>query len=69
MAAFTCAEDELEFSYQPEDDEEYVGLPCGESTEQQQQEEEEEYARLPTHGSAQQEEEEEMDEEQQVLCR
>lgn len=66
MALFTGAEDELEYSYQPEEDEEYVCLPCNEGTEQG--EDEEEYACFPIHGIGQQEEEEEMDEEQQVLC-
>lgn len=66
MALFTAAEDELEYSYQPEEDEEYACRPSSESTEQE--EDEEEYVCFPTHGITQQEEEEEMDEEQQVLC-
>ncbi|XP_031729636.1 trafficking kinesin-binding protein 1 isoform X5 [Anarrhichthys ocellatus] len=67
MALLTAAEDELDYSNQPEEDEEYVCLPTHDSTEQ---EEEEEYVGVPSHGSTeqqQQEEEEEMDEEQQVL--
>lgn len=77
MAQFTTsgAEDELEYSNQTEEDEEYVCLPSHGSTEQEkegeeedEEEEEEEYVCLPSHGSTEQEEEEEMDEEQQVLC-
>ncbi|XP_018539835.1 trafficking kinesin-binding protein 1 isoform X5 [Lates calcarifer] len=69
MALLTSAEDELECSYQ--EDEEYVCLPSNGSTEQKEEEdvdEEEEYVCFPSHGSAEQEEEEEMDEEQQVMC-
>ncbi|XP_044213879.1 trafficking kinesin-binding protein 1-like isoform X4 [Thunnus albacares] len=69
MALLTSAgsEDELEYSNQPEEDEEYVCLPSQGSTEQE-EEEEEEYVCLASHGSTEQQEEEEMDEEQQVLC-
>ncbi|XP_034729622.1 trafficking kinesin-binding protein 1 isoform X5 [Etheostoma cragini] len=67
MALLTAAgtEDELEYSYQPEEDHEYV---CQESLvqEEEEEEEEEEYVCLPNHGSTEQEEEE-MDEERQVL--
>ncbi|XP_032374066.1 trafficking kinesin-binding protein 1 isoform X1 [Etheostoma spectabile] len=67
MALLTAAgtEDELEYSYQPEEDQEYV---CQESLvqEEEEEEEEEEYVCLPDHGSTEQKEEE-MDEEQQVL--
>lgn len=58
----TPAEDELDYSCQPEEDEEYPFLSCNESTKQD--EDEEEYICFPT----QKEEEQEMDEEQQVLC-
>uniref|UniRef100_A0A3Q3KKI2 Trafficking protein, kinesin binding 1a n=1 Tax=Monopterus albus TaxID=43700 RepID=A0A3Q3KKI2_MONAL len=48
----TAAEDELENSCQPEEDEEYVCLPSNGSTEQEEEdeEEEEEYVSFPTHG-------------------
>ncbi|KAL6108875.1 trak1 [Pungitius sinensis] len=67
MALLTAAEDELEYSNQPEEDEEYVCLPTHESTVQ-----EEEYVRFPSPGTSEQlqpqeEEEEQIDEEQQVL--
>lgn len=65
MALCTGAEDELEYSYQPDEDEEYVCVPCSESTEQEGVEETS--VCFPTEG-IKQEEEEEMDEEQQVLC-
>ncbi|KAF0045130.1 hypothetical protein F2P81_001659 [Scophthalmus maximus] len=65
MALLTSAEDQLDCSYQ--EDEECDGLPGNGSTEQQ--EEEEEYVCLPSRESTDQEgEEEEVDEEQQVLC-
>lgn len=67
MALLTAAEDELEYSNQPEEDEEYVCLPIHESTVQ----EEEEYVCFPSQGNTEQlqpqEEEEQIDEEQQVL--
>lgn len=70
MALFTAAEDELEYSYQPEEDEENVCLSCNESTEQEedQEEDQEEYVSFPAQGITQQVKEEEMDEEQQFLC-
>lgn len=68
MALLPSPEDELEYSYQ--EDEEYVCLPSNESTEQEEEEEdveeEDEYVCLPS-GSTQQEEGEENDEEEQVL--
>lgn len=69
MALLTAAgtEDELEYSYQPEEDQEYVCHESSEQEEKEEEEEEEEYVCLPDHGSTEQEEEE-MDEEQQVLC-
>ncbi|XP_069394115.1 trafficking kinesin-binding protein 1 isoform X6 [Paralichthys olivaceus] len=70
MALLTSAEDDLDCSYQ--EDEDYDCLPIRGSTEQEGEEEnveqEEEYVCFPTRGSTEQEEEEEMDEEQQVLC-
>lgn len=72
MALPTAAgtEDELEYSNNTEEDEEYVCLPIHESTklEEEGDEVEEVYVCLSSHGSSEQEEEEEeMDEEQQVL--
>ena len=70
MALLTSAEDDLDNSYQ--EDEDYDCLPSRGSTEQEEEEDnveqEEEYVCLPSCGSTEQEEEEEMDEEQQVLC-
>ncbi|KAM7420338.1 hypothetical protein PAMA_014857 [Pampus argenteus] len=68
MALLTSAgsEDGLEYSNQPEEDEEYVSLASQGSTEQMEEEDgEEEYVCLSTHGSTKEQEEE--DEEQQVL--
>ncbi len=67
----TGTEDELEYSNNTEEDEEYVCLPSHGSLELEEdgEEMEEVYACLSSHdGSTGQEEEEEMDEEQQVLC-
>lgn len=72
MALLTAAgtEDELDYSNQTADDEEYVCLPSPGSTELE-EEEEEEYICLVSYGCTEhedEEEEEELDEEQQVLC-
>ncbi|KAM8869127.1 trafficking kinesin-binding protein 1 isoform 2-T2 [Spinachia spinachia] len=70
MALLIAAEDELEYSNQLEEDEEYVCLPTHESTVQE--DEEEEYVCFPSQGITEQlqpqEEEEQIYEEQQVLC-
>ncbi|KAM7382568.1 hypothetical protein PAMP_002294 [Pampus punctatissimus] len=69
MALLTSvgSEDGLEYSNQPEEDEEYVSLASQGSTEQMEEEEgEEEYVCLSSHGSTKEQEEE--DEEQRVLC-
>lgn len=71
MALFD-SENELEFSNQPDEDEEYICLPFHEKTEQEDEEEEEEEEELvffSTHGGYKQDEEKEgMDKEQQDLC-
>jgi len=66
MALLTAAEDRLETSNRPQEDEEYVCLHPRE--EEEEDDDEEEYVGLPAHGSTEQEAEEELDEEQQVLC-
>lgn len=73
MALLSAAgtEDELDYSNQTADDEEYVCLPSPGSTELE-EEEEEEYICLASYGCTEHEEEKEeeegLDEEQQVLC-
>lgn len=69
LLAAAGTEDELEYSNQTTEDEEYVCLSSHGITELEEvgeEEEEEEYICLPSYGST--EEEEEMDEEEQVLC-
>lgn len=71
MLTAAGTEDELEYSNQTAEDEEYICLSSHgitELEEEGEEEEEEEHICLPSYGSTEQEEEEEMDEEQQVLC-
>lgn len=65
--ALVDSENELEFSNQPDEDEEYVCLPILEKAEQE-DEEEEELVFFPTHGGYKPDETEGMDTEQQDLC-